>query len=89
MLYSTGEVIKLFEAYKELMFMAFIGTYEGETIRYNPNFQMIVWYKNDIDEAIELNEDFLKTKWKMIAPARIPIAKYPYIKLFEECFALN
>jgi hypothetical protein len=89
MLYSTGEVIKLFEIYKELMFMAFTGVYEGQTIKYNPNFRTIVWHTENVDEAVMMDEDFLKTKWKMICPSYAKLVKYPYVKLFEKCMATN
>jgi hypothetical protein len=89
MLYSTGEVIKLFEVYKELMFMAFTGAYEGKVIKYNPIFRTIVWHDNNIDEAVMIDEDFLKTKWKMVSASYAKLVKHPYVKLFEECMATN
>jgi hypothetical protein len=87
MIYSTGEVIKLFETYKELIFVAFSGIFEGQTIKYNPNFRIIVWHKNDMDEAIELSKDFLDTKWKLISTSTAKLVKYPFTKIFKECLS--
>lgn len=89
MLYSTGEIVKLYEIYKELMFVAFNGKYEGLTIKYNPVFKTIVWHSNNVDEAVMFDDDVPKTKWKMVVPDRVKLTKHPFVRLFEECFALN
>ena len=89
MLYSTGEVIKFFESYREIMFVAFTGAYEGQVIKYNPNFKMIVWHTDNVDEAVVMDEQFLDTKWKMVSASYAKLKKNPFVKIFQECFALN
>jgi len=79
--YSTGEMIDLISNESELIFEAVSGMYDGNTVAYHEGMGWLMWNINDTYEPINLSDDFMGTKWKLLRMSYVLRTEIPLVKV--------
>jgi len=80
-IYTTGEMIDLISKDKELIFEAVSGMYDGGIIAFHEDQQMLMWKDYDTYLQVTLNNEFLKTKWRLLSTVCIFRVDLPLINV--------
>jgi hypothetical protein len=67
--YTTGEMIDLISKDNELIFEAVSGMYDGNIVAFHEGMGWLMWKGNNTYdyEPINLSDDFMNTKWKLLS----------------------
>lgn len=64
MICSTSEMLELITKDAGLIFVCFIGMYEGEVLSFNNTGTEIIW--NSDNSGVLITNEFLKCKWMIL-----------------------
>lgn len=79
--YSTSEMINLIQKDKDLIFEAVSGMYDGSIIAFHENQQMLMWKDYNTYLQVTLNDEFLKTKWKLLSTVYVVKVDMPFMNV--------
>lgn len=78
--YTTGQMIDLISKDNELIFEAVSGKYDGNTVAFHEGMGWLMWNVCDTYEPINLSDDFMKTKWKLLGMMYVLRVEFPLVK---------
>lgn len=79
--YTTGQMIDLVFRDKELIFEAISGQYDGQITFYHDDIEWLMWKNNRTYEPIILNNEFMKTKWKLLGHMYAVLIDMPLVNI--------
>ncbi len=80
--YTTGEMIDLISRDNELIFEAVSGKHDGNTVAFHEGMGWLMWKGNNTYdyEPINLSDDFIGTKWKLLGIMYVLRVEFPLVK---------
>jgi len=76
-IYTTGEMIDLIMRDTNLVFESISGKYDGNTVAFHEGMGWLMWNVCDTYEPINLSDEFMKTKWKLLGTIYTLKIEYP------------